>query len=227
MVNRSREFRFGRCQCGEGSREGEGEFGDEVCGHVGGGEAWSGLSYAADFGTFEIEAVAEEGEHLLDVLIEGADDLLPEAGGAEASLAFEAARGVGLVEEDADPADDGSLSAEVDGALSAAVAPGESVVGSEPPSAGDAPGGDDGALPSEEVGVVGEEADGWVLFCTLIHAYSIANRRDFSIQELNTHDWGGCWISGLTGGMTPGTFAASDSRFCASLRSSLARASSL
>jgi len=114
LVNKRRKFRFGRCQFGEGGWEGEGEFGDEVCGHVGGGEAWSGESNAADFGPFEIEAVAEEGKHLLDVLIEGADDLLPEAGGAEAGLSFEAARGVGLVEEDADLADDGSQSSEVD-----------------------------------------------------------------------------------------------------------------
>jgi|GEM_PF-2815660 len=52
LVNRRRKFRIGRCQFGEGGREGEGEFGDEMCGHVGGGEAWSGLSYAADFGSF-------------------------------------------------------------------------------------------------------------------------------------------------------------------------------
>ena len=52
LVNRWRKFRFGRCQFGEGAREGEWEFGDEVWGHVGGGEAWSGLSHAADFGTF-------------------------------------------------------------------------------------------------------------------------------------------------------------------------------
>ncbi len=35
------------------------EFGDEVWGHVGGGEAWSGESNAVDFRTLEIEAVAE------------------------------------------------------------------------------------------------------------------------------------------------------------------------
>jgi len=32
------------------------------CGHVGGGEARSGLSYATDFRPFDVEAVAEEGE---------------------------------------------------------------------------------------------------------------------------------------------------------------------
>ncbi|NLS93199.1 MAG: hypothetical protein GXX96_13670 [Planctomycetaceae bacterium] len=85
-----------------GGWEGEGEFGDEVCGHIGGSEAWSGESNAADFGFFEVKAVAEEDEHPLDVLIEGADDLLPEEGGAEVGLSFEAARGVGLVEEEAD-----------------------------------------------------------------------------------------------------------------------------
>jgi len=143
LVNKRREFQFGRCQCGEGSREGEGEFGDEVCGHVGGGEAWSGESNAADFRTFEIEAVAEEGEHLLDVLIEGADDLLPEAGGAEAGLSFEAA------------------------------------------SAGGSPGGDDGALPGEAVGVVGEEAAGWMVGCTSVHTYILAIRRDISTGKLN------------------------------------------
>ena len=102
LVNRRREFRFGRCQFGEGARKWEGEFGDEVWRHVGGGEAWSGLSYAADFGSFEVKPVAEEGEHPLDVLIEGADDVFAEEGGAEAGLSFEAAWGVGLVEEEAD-----------------------------------------------------------------------------------------------------------------------------
>ena len=171
-----------------------------MCGHVGGGEAWSGLSYAADFGSFKIEAVAEEGEHLPDVLIEGADDLLPEAGAAETGLAFEAARGVGLVEEDADLADDGSQSSEVDGALSAVFARGESVVGSEPPSAGGSPGGDDGALPGEEAGVVGEEADGFMVKYTRGHAYMIAIRRDFSIGKLNTwEDFLGGWEERVRG----------------------------
>ena len=114
---------------------------------------------------------------------------MPEAGGAEAGLTFEAASGVGLVEEDADLADDGSLAAEVDGALSAAVAPGESVVGSEAALAGGAPGGDDGALAGEAVGVVGEEADGCMVGCTCGHAYMLANWRDFSIGKLNL--WGG------------------------------------
>jgi hypothetical protein len=41
-----------RCPCGEGAWDGEGKIGDEVWGHVGGGEARSGLSYAADFGPF-------------------------------------------------------------------------------------------------------------------------------------------------------------------------------
>ena len=52
LVNKRREFRFLRCQCGEGAWDGEGKIGDEVWGHVGGGEARSGLSYAADFGPF-------------------------------------------------------------------------------------------------------------------------------------------------------------------------------
>ena len=185
LVNRSRKFRFGRCQFGEEAREWEGEFGDEVCGHVGGGGAWSGESYAADFRAFEVEAVAEEGEHLLDVLVEGADDFFAEEGGAEAGLSFEAARGVGLVEEDADLADDGTLAAEVDGALSAVFAPGESVVGSEAALAGGAPGGDDGALSGEGVGVLFEEADGWMVECTSVHKYMLANWRDISIGKLN------------------------------------------
>jgi len=143
LVNRRREFRFGRCQFGEGARKWEGEFGDEVWRHVGGGEAWSGLSYAADFGSFEVKPVAEEGEHPLDVLIEGADDVFAEEGGAEAGLSFEAA------------------------------------------SAGGSPGGDDGALPGEAVGVVGEEAAGWMVGCTSVHTYILAIRRDISTGKLN------------------------------------------
>jgi len=94
-----------------------------------------------------VEVVAEEGEHLLDVLIEGADDFFAEEGGAEAGLAFEAAGGVG------------------------------------------APGGDDGALSGESVGVVSEEADSFVVECTRVHKYMLAMWRDFSIGKLNI--WGG------------------------------------
>jgi len=61
-------------------------------------------------------------------------------------------------------------------------------LGSEPPSAGGSP-GDDGALPGEAVGVVGEEADGWMVVCICVHVYMVANWRDFSIGKLNL--WGG------------------------------------
>jgi len=62
-------------------------------------------------------------------------------------------------------------------------------LGSEAALAVGPPGGDDGALPGEAVGVVGEEADGRVVGCTYIHTYMLAIRRGISIGKLNI--WGG------------------------------------
>jgi|GEM_PF-2414832 len=68
-------------------------------------------------------------------------------------------------------------------------------LGSESPSAGGSPGGDDGILSGEAVGVFGEEADGFVVGCTHIHVYMLAIRRDFSIGKLNL--WGGLLGGGI------------------------------
>ncbi len=160
-------------------------------GDVGRGETWSGGSDSAYLGAFDVEAVAEECEHLLDVLPEGSADLFSELGSLEAGLAADATGGVGLMEEDADLSDDGALAAEVDGALPAVFAPGEAVVGSEAATAVGAPCGDDGALGGEACGVIGEELDGGVALRGRVHVYSIRIWQDFSIEELNS--WGGFW----------------------------------
>ncbi|NLS95382.1 MAG: hypothetical protein GXX96_24840 [Planctomycetaceae bacterium] len=174
---------------GEEGREWEGKFWDQVFRDVGGGEARAGGFDPADVGAFDVEAIAEEAEYLFDVLFEGPDDVFSEELPVAAVLSYEAPGGLGLVEAAADFVDEGAVGAEVDGALSAGFAPGESVVGSEAAPAVGAPGGDDGALSGEAVGVVGEEADGWVVGCTCDHAYMIAIRQDFSIGKLNI--WGG------------------------------------
>jgi hypothetical protein len=51
---------------------------------------------AAYFRSLDVEAAAEEQEHLFDVLIEGADNIFSEEGGAATGLAFHAADGVGF-----------------------------------------------------------------------------------------------------------------------------------
>ncbi len=139
---------------------------DEVFGNVGGGEAWSGGFDAADIGALDVEAVAEEAEHLFDVLLKGANDVFFEEG-------LPAADGLGFVKEMADFVDEGALAAKVDGALPAVLAPSEAVVGAEAATAVGAPGGDDGALAGEAGGIVAEESKGFVVFLACIHAYSI------------------------------------------------------
>ena len=176
---------------GKERREGEGELWDEVLGDVGGGEAWSGGLDAADVGAFDVEAVAEEAEHFFDVLFEWADDVFADESPVAAVLSFEAPGGLGLVEEAADFVDEWAVGAEVDGALPAVFAPGESVVGSEAAAAVGAPGGDDGALGGEAVGVVAEEVEGVVAGRINVHAYSMPIWADNSIRKVNA--WGGFW----------------------------------
>ncbi len=65
--------------------------GVEVFGDVGGGEAWSGGFDTADIRALDVEAVAEEEEHLFDVLADGANDVLSEEGGIATMLTFHAA----------------------------------------------------------------------------------------------------------------------------------------
>ncbi len=160
---------------GEEGWQGEGEFWYEVFGDVGGGEAWPGGFDAADVGALDVEAVAEEAEHLLDVLLEGSDDVFFELGLSAAVFADHAAGGLGLVEEAANLVDEGALAAEVDGALSAVFAPGEAVVGAEASAAVGSPGGDDGALVGEAGGFFAEEGEGGVALRGRVHAYRIAD----------------------------------------------------
>ena len=164
--------------------------------------AWSGGLGAADVGAFDVEAVAEEAEHFFDVLFEWADDVFSEELPVAAVLLFEASGGLGLVEEAADFVDEWAVGAEVDGALAAVFAPGESVVGSEATAAVGAPGGDDGALGGEAVGVVAEEVEGVVAGRVYVHVYSIPICADNSIRKVNPWEsfwWGcmgcggGCW----------------------------------
>ena len=73
-----------------------------------------------------------------------------------------------LGEEFAEAVGDGA-GAEVDGTLAATAAVGEAVVGAKTFSAADAPGGDDGALGSEEAGVGEDEGVGAVEASFLAH----------------------------------------------------------
>ena len=139
----------GAVELGEDVGWRDGEFGDEVLGDVGGGEAWSGGFDAAEFPSVEAEPVAEEAVDLLEIPLDGADDVFFEEGLSAAMLAEHAADGLGLVEEAADFVDEGALAAEVDGALSAVFAPGEAVVWAEASAAVGSPGFGDGALGGE------------------------------------------------------------------------------
>ena len=91
-----------------------------------------------------------------------------------ADLAFQAKRGLGLVEESADFVDEGALAAEVDGALAAVFAPGEPVVGAEVAAAVGAPGGGDRALGGEAGGGFAEESEGGVELLMYGHVSTIA-----------------------------------------------------
>jgi hypothetical protein len=162
-----------------------------VLGDVGGGEAWSGGFHAADVGALDVEAVAEEAEHLFDVFLEGADDVLSEEAGVSAVFADHAADGLGLVKEEADLANDGALAAEVDGALPAVFSPNEAVVGAETATAVVSPGGGNCALVGEACGIFAEERDGFVVARGSVHAFSISIWRDFSMEELDK--WGVFW----------------------------------
>ncbi len=162
-----------------------------MLGDVGGGEAWSGGFDAAYVGALDVEAVAEEAEHLFDVFLEGTDDVFFEERGAAAVLADHAADGLSLVKEEADLANDGALAAEVDGALPAVFAPNEAVVGAETATAVSAPGGDNRALVGEAVGILAEDGDGFVAACLHVHAFTISSGADFSMEELDK--WGGFW----------------------------------
>ena len=153
--------------------------------------AWSGGLDAADVGALDVEAVAEEAEHLFDVLFEWPNDVFSEELPVAAVFSYEASGGLGLVEEEAAFVDEWAVGAEVGGALSAVFAPGESVVGSEAAAAVGAPGGDDGALGGEAVGVVAEEVEGVVAGRVYIHVYSISICVDNSIRKVNP--WGGFW----------------------------------
>ena len=86
---------------------------------------------------------------------------------------------------------EGAVAAEVDGVLAAVLAPGEAVVGTEAATLVGAPGGDDGALTGEAVGVVFEVGEGFVALLSSGHAYGLLIERGFSIGELAT--WGGFW----------------------------------
>ena len=105
----------------------DGEFGDEVFGDVCGGEAWSGRFGATKVPAFKVEAASEDEKHLLDVALEGADDVFAEEDLSAAVFAEHAAGSLGLVEELADLVDEGPGAAEVDGALPAVFAPGEAL----------------------------------------------------------------------------------------------------
>jgi hypothetical protein len=173
---------------GEKGRHGEGEFWDEVFGDVGGGEAWSGGLDAADVRSLHVKAVAEEAEYLLDVLLEGADDVFFELGLSAAMLADHAADGLGLVEEATDFVDEGALAAEIDGALSAVFAPGEAVVGTEASAAVGSPGGDDGPLGGEAGGFFAEEGEGGVVSWVHEHVYMYSGLAGF-INRRSEHSW--------------------------------------
>ena len=140
-----------------------------MLGDVGGGETGAGGFDAAEVPAFKVEAIAEEAEHLLEVALDGADDVFSEEGLPAAVFAEHAADGLGVVEEAADFVDKGALAAEVDGALTAVFAPGESVVGSEAATAVGAPCGGDGALGGEAEWVFAEEGEGWVVFGGGVH----------------------------------------------------------
>lgn len=167
-------FRFG-----EERWEREGEFGYEVLGDVGRGEAWASRFCAAQLPSVEVEAVAEKADHLFDVLLEGADDVFLELGLFAAVLADHAADGLGLVEEAADFVDEGARAAEVDGTLPAVFSPGEAVVRAEASAAVGAPGFDDGALGGEAGGVFAEEGEGFVVFWIYIHVYMYSGMAGF------------------------------------------------
>ena len=133
-------------------------------GDVGGGETGARGFDAAEEPAFKVEAIAEEEEYLLEISLYGADDVFSEEGQPAAVFAEHAAGDLGVVEEAADFVDKGALAAQVDGALTAVFAPGESVVGAETPAAVGAPSGGDGALGGEAEWIIAEESEGGVVF---------------------------------------------------------------
>ena len=156
-------------ELGEDFGWGDGEFGDEVLGDVGCREAQAGGLGAAEVPSVEVEAASEQEEYLLEVALDGADDVFAEEGLSSAVFAEHAADGLGLVEESADFVDEGTVAAEVDGALAAVFAPSEAEVGSEAAAAVGAPGGGDGALGGEAERVFAEEGEGRVVFGGSVH----------------------------------------------------------
>ncbi len=168
-----------------------------MLGDVGGGEAWPGGSDSAYFGAFDVEAVAEEAEHLFDVLADGSADLFAEECGASAMLAADAALGVGLVEEAANFFDEGALAAEVDGALASVLSPCEAAVGTEAAPAVGSPGFDDGALVGEARGIFAEEGEGFVVGCGRGHAYMHSRLAEFLNRRTEQL---GSFLEGVGGG---------------------------
>lgn len=181
-------------ELGEDVGWGDGEFGDEVLGDVGGGAGWSCCFGAAEFPAVEVEAVAEEAEHLLEVALDGADDVFSEQGLSTAMFAEHAANGLGLVEETAGFFEEGALAAEVDGTLSAVLAPGEAVVGAKASAAVSAPSFGDGALGSEAEGILAKEGEGFVVLLGYGHMYMYSRLAGF-LNRKTEHPgdlfWGG------------------------------------
>ena len=123
--------------------------------------AFESASWAAEFESFEIEAPF--GEDCVEVflfLAEGATDLILEVD----ELAVAAEGTFELGEGGADPVDECSGSADVDGPLATFPAVDEAVVWSQFSPGVGLPGGNDGALAGEDVGKGADEGHGRVNF---------------------------------------------------------------